>query len=76
MAQNEGVFLDPVYSSKAMSGLVDHVRTKKLSARHTVVFVHIPFCVDAAFGRSIKAATTLYVRIEGALMTCSLPDRW
>ena len=40
VAQTEGVFLDPVYSSKAMSGLIDHIRKKKLSAKDTVVFIH------------------------------------
>ena len=40
VAQTEGIFLDPVYSSKAMSGLIDHVRTKRLKPSDTVVFIH------------------------------------
>ena len=40
VAQTEGVLLDPVYSSKAMSGLIDHIRKKNLSASDTVVFIH------------------------------------
>jgi D-cysteine desulfhydrase family pyridoxal phosphate-dependent enzyme len=40
VAQTEGIFLDPVYSSKAMAGLIDHIRKKRLTATDTVVFIH------------------------------------
>src|SRR6185295_19882701 len=30
LARTEGVILDPVYSSKAMSGLIDHIRRGKI----------------------------------------------
>lgn len=40
LAQTEGVFLDPVYSSKAMAGLIDHVKTGRLSKDDTVIFLH------------------------------------
>ncbi len=40
VAQTEGVFLDPVYSSKAMAGLIDHIRQGRISKNETVVFVH------------------------------------
>jgi 1-aminocyclopropane-1-carboxylate deaminase/D-cysteine desulfhydrase-like pyridoxal-dependent ACC family enzyme len=40
MARSEGVFLDPVYTSKACAALADHVKKGMLSDRDTVVFVH------------------------------------
>lgn len=39
-ARLEGLLLDPVYSGKAMAGLIDMVRTGELSAGNTVVFLH------------------------------------
>lgn len=36
----EGLLLDPVYTGKAMAGLVDHVRTGRIGAGEVVVFVH------------------------------------
>jgi len=38
-ASTEGIFLDPVYSSRAMAGLVKHARCNQLDNRN-VVFVH------------------------------------
>ena len=40
LAQTEAILLDPVYSSKGMSGLIDHIRTGKIGKDETVVFVH------------------------------------
>lgn len=40
LAQTEGILLDPVYTAKAMAGLVDHVRTGLLDPASTVVFLH------------------------------------
>lgn len=40
LARTEAVFLDPVYTGKAMSALVAHVRTGELRPDETVVFVH------------------------------------
>ncbi|MBI2825161.1 MAG: D-cysteine desulfhydrase family protein [Planctomycetia bacterium] len=39
-ARLEGVLLDPVYTGKAMSGLIDLVRRGELTSRDTVVFWH------------------------------------
>lgn len=38
--RTEGLILDPVYTSKAMSGLVDHIRKGELRNGETVVFIH------------------------------------
>jgi len=40
LAKTEGIFLDPVYTSKAMAGLIDNIRSGKLSEGDTVVFWH------------------------------------
>jgi D-cysteine desulfhydrase family pyridoxal phosphate-dependent enzyme len=40
LARTDAIFLDPVYSAKAMSGLIDHIRTGQVKPDETVVFVH------------------------------------
>ena len=40
VAGTEGVFLDPVYTGKAMAGLLDYLRKGKIPAGASVVFVH------------------------------------
>ena len=40
IAELEGIFLDPVYTSKAMAALADHCRTGRLTGKDMVVFLH------------------------------------
>jgi D-cysteine desulfhydrase family pyridoxal phosphate-dependent enzyme len=40
VARTEGIILDPVYSSKAMAGLIDHIHRKRIGENETVVFLH------------------------------------
>jgi len=40
MARTEGIFLDPVYTSKACAALADHARKGRLTSDDTVVFIH------------------------------------
>ena len=40
VASTEGIILDPVYSGKAMAGLIDHVRTGRIGKGETVIFLH------------------------------------
>jgi D-cysteine desulfhydrase family pyridoxal phosphate-dependent enzyme len=40
VARTEGVILDPVYSGKAMAGLIDQVRSGRIGTGENVVFVH------------------------------------
>ena len=40
LARNEGVILDPVYSAKAMSALIAHIREGRLAGDEPVVFIH------------------------------------
>lgn len=39
-ARTEGLILDPVYTSKAMAGLIDHIRTGRLKKGERVIFLH------------------------------------
>ena len=54
-ATEEGLVLDPVYTGKALAGLVDLIRTGHFSAREKVVFLHTGgtpalFAYRTAFG--------------------------
>ena len=40
VARSEGILLDPVYSGKAMAGLIDLVRKGRFGKDSDVVFVH------------------------------------
>jgi len=40
VARTEGIILDPVYTGKAMAGLIDHIHQGRLTADDTVVFLH------------------------------------
>lgn len=40
LAKTEAVFLDPVYSGKAMAGLLAHIREGRYTPEDTVVFIH------------------------------------
>jgi 1-aminocyclopropane-1-carboxylate deaminase/D-cysteine desulfhydrase-like pyridoxal-dependent ACC family enzyme len=57
-ARTEGLLLDPIYTAKAMAGLIDHARQGKVGKESTVVFIHtggLP--VLFAFKDEILAAT-------------------
>ncbi|HEY8885247.1 MAG TPA: pyridoxal-phosphate dependent enzyme, partial [Chloroflexota bacterium] len=56
LARTEGVFLDPVYTGKAMSGLIGEIRKGTVGKDETVVFVHtggtpIIFAYDEVLSR-------------------------
>jgi 1-aminocyclopropane-1-carboxylate deaminase/D-cysteine desulfhydrase-like pyridoxal-dependent ACC family enzyme len=40
LAQSDGVLLDPVYTSKAMAALIEHVEAGQIAAAETVIFLH------------------------------------
>ncbi len=40
VAQTEGIFLDPVYTGKAMAGLIDLIKQGRFKRTDTVVFIH------------------------------------
>lgn len=39
-AETEGIFLDPIYTGKAMAALVDQIRQGSIKSKETVVFYH------------------------------------
>ena len=40
VAKHEGILLDPVYSGRAMGGLIDMIRNKEFTSGDTVLFWH------------------------------------
>lgn len=40
LARTEGILLDPIYSGKAMAGLIDDIRKGRRTAGEKVVFIH------------------------------------
>src|SRR5439155_2283902 len=40
LARTEGILLDPVYTGKAMAGLIDHIRRGVVPPGSAVVFIH------------------------------------
>lgn len=40
VARTESIFLDPIYSGKAVAGLIDHIRRGNYASDDDVVFVH------------------------------------
>jgi len=40
VAQNEGIMLDPVYTGKAMAGLIDLIKRERFKKDDNVVFIH------------------------------------
>jgi L-cysteate sulfo-lyase len=40
VAHEEGIVLDPVYTSKAMACLIDHIKEGKIKENETVIFLH------------------------------------
>jgi D-cysteine desulfhydrase len=40
VAQTEGILLDPVYTGRAMGGLIDMIERRDLSAADSVLFWH------------------------------------
>jgi len=40
VAQREGIFLDPVYTGKAMGGLLDLLEKEKFKPKSNIVFIH------------------------------------
>ena len=40
MAKQEGILLDPVYTGRAMGGLIDMIRNRKITSNDNVLFWH------------------------------------
>ena len=40
VAQSEGIILDPVYTGKAMAGLIDLIRKGTFNSNQNIIFLH------------------------------------
>jgi L-cysteate sulfo-lyase len=40
LAETEAMILDPVYTAKAMAGMLDHIRRGTIGPQETIVFIH------------------------------------
>lgn len=40
VAKTEGIFIDPVYTSKCMAGIIDFIRKGHIGKKETIVFIH------------------------------------
>lgn len=40
LAKLEGIFLCPVYTAKAMTGLIEQIKTGRIKSNETVIFIH------------------------------------
>ena len=40
VARTEAILFDPIYTGKAMAGLIDQIRKGKITKNETVVFLH------------------------------------
>ena len=59
LAASEAILLDPCYTSKAMAGLIEHVRSGGLAASDCVVFLHTggtPALFTADFATAIQSS--------------------
>lgn len=56
LAETEGIFVDPVYTSKGLAGLISHIREGRIGKGETVIFVHTGGVgVMSAYGKEIAA---------------------
>jgi len=58
LATTEGVILDPVYTGKAMAGMIDHIRSGAIDPAETIVFVHTGGS-PGMFGHAARMAALL-----------------
>lgn len=55
VAQTEGIFLDPVYTGRAMAGLIDLVKKRRFKSTDTIIFIHTGG-IPALFAYNIEIA--------------------
>ncbi|MEX1020785.1 MAG: pyridoxal-phosphate dependent enzyme [Litorilinea sp.] len=68
MARTEGVFLDPVYTSKGVSGMVDLIRKGVIGADQTVIYIHtggLP--INFAYSKELSQAFDLSLESDELL---------
>lgn len=68
LAHTEGIFLDPVYSSKGFGGLIEQIRKGVVSPRDTVIYIHTgggP--LNFAYSRELTEAYHLSLETDNQL---------
>ncbi|HYB95467.1 MAG TPA: D-cysteine desulfhydrase family protein [Vicinamibacterales bacterium] len=61
LAREEGVLLDPCYTSKAMAALIAHIREGRFKPDETIIFLHtggMPALFTRAFGDAFRKTAT------------------
>jgi D-cysteine desulfhydrase family pyridoxal phosphate-dependent enzyme len=58
LARTEGVLLDPVYTAKAMAGMIDHISSGAIDPRETILFLHTGGS-PGLFGHAARIASIL-----------------
>jgi 1-aminocyclopropane-1-carboxylate deaminase/D-cysteine desulfhydrase-like pyridoxal-dependent ACC family enzyme len=71
LARTEGILLDPVYTGKAMAGLIDDARHGRLGARDQIVFIHTGGSVRITYSRKSRS---LAVRALHFQLVCQALD--
>lgn len=61
MARTEGILLDPVYTGKALAGLIHDIRSGVLTSADSVVFIHTGG-TPALFAYAAELATAIPAR--------------
>lgn len=61
LGETEGIILDPVYTGKAMAGMIDMVKKQKLGTMKDIVFLH------TGGAPAIHTFADLFIDIEGKL---------
>ena len=70
VARTEGIFLDPIYTGKAIAGLTDLVKKGNISSDKTVIFLHTGgspsiFSYASAITASNDSANSLFIKLPG-----------
>jgi len=68
VAKTEGIFLDPIYTGKAMAGLIDHIKKGKIKQGEKVIFLHTGG-IPALFAYSKEFDLGNQIRIRRATYT-------
>lgn len=69
VARTEGILLDPIYTAKAMAGLISDVRQMRFSEGQNIVFIHTGG-TPALFAYSDELATNIAARTLGLRPSC------
>ena len=69
VARTEGILLDPIYTGKAMAGLIDYIRKGIIKADKTVVFLHTGgtpalFSYNKEIARQLRYRSKIFTNLK------------